>query len=1505
MLFTCLAANAQLVARFSGTNLSGCAPILTSFTDESAGNPNAWKWDLGNGTVSYLQNPSVTYFVPGTYNVKLVIRNAAGQDSITKAAYVHVYAPPVVDFVASQTSGCDLVNARFTDLSNAANSWQWDFGDGIFSSEHNPAHTYSQGGNYNVSLKVLNGDGCSFTLVKQAYINVHKATAGFTYRIPNRCIPTSVQFQNTSAGNGRLQYKWFFGNGDTAASINPIYNYALAGTYTVKLVASNEFGCVDSFLQTVTVAAPVNASFNADITGSCVAPVSIRFTNQMLPGNNYTWDFGDTTYTSIPNPVHIYRDTGSYTVKLIIRNSNGCVDSVIKNNYINIQKPFASVKNLPDSGCTGMTKQLTALSKGSDSIVAYRWDFGDGASSTVKTPTHIFSGDRYFTVSLITTGLSGCKDTLIMPAAIRTGIKPVADFSAEVLEACAQSRISFFDRTIGNVTQWQWNFGDNGQAFEQNPAYRFTDTGHLAAELIAFNGGCADTATRYRYVYIKPSVAKFKFDFNCENPYRFTFTNLALGADEWIWNFGDGITSTERHPVHVYSDTGAYLVSLSTINNSTGCNGYKGKEVVTTEVLPSFFASDTIVCKGNSIVFTATINSDEVNRFLWDFGDGSVEASLENFITHEYREPGDYTVKLITLNKVNCRDSVVKTNYISVKKVTANFGIPVTVVCTGQSVQFTDSTVVSPGSHITRWHWYYGDGQTDTLTAAPFSHSYAAKGNYAVTLTAIDNNGCTGTFTAPVSVTVKTAWASFRPEDSVKCTNTEMRFICPFNEPGVTYQWDFGDGETSDRQIPRHSYAVEGSYYVKLKVSLIEGCADSFALEHPVTIEDPVAKFTISDSFRSCPPLIVEFDNNSQKTVDEWWNFGYGTSIHASDPSHFYSYPGIYTASLTVSGRGGCTRSMSRTIEVKGPKGSLQYGPLNFCQAPASVTFTALTTDATSFTWDFNDGSTVNNSDSIVTHLYTNSGRYTPKLMLVDNEGCRVPVQGTDTIYFTKLKAGFRFADTNTCNNGYISFIDASVSAGNIVSYNWRFGDGTQENNLMNPSHHYVAEGTYYPKLHVVTADGCIDSFTATVPVTVALLPDIAINPSLDSGCSPLHVSLDGINNSAHTMVTSWQWDFGNGNTSSRQNAEEQLYTVPGIYSVSLTATGVNGCKATTQRNIIVHAPPTVVISGATTICKDGSTTLTASGAQSYEWASSAGALSCTSCSSITVAPASATLFTVIATNGNGCLSYDTVPVRVVQPFVLTYSDSVKVCAGNKVQLNVAGAEMYEWIPSAGLENNLTSSPTTQANESVQYKVIGRDSNGCYADTGFVNLVVQQVPQVYAGADRQVAPGTTIELIPVVSPDVREVVWSPTGDVFRNADYAIVVKPYMNTEYTVTARNVSGCTSTDKINIAVANANLHGGLFVPNTFSPNGDGANDIFYPRAGSNIKVNRLKILNRHGVIVFEKANFYTNDVTAGWDGKVRGSRQPVDVYVYALEIVESNGKTKLLSGNISLIY
>ena len=214
---------AQLTANFTTSNSAGCAPLVVAFSDSSSGNPASWAWDLGNGTTSILQNPSVAYFEPGTYSVKLVVKNSFGVDSVTKVNYITVYSSPIINFNASALTGCFPLTTQFSDYSmpgsGSITRWEWDFGDGNLSSEQNPQHTYTATGNFNVSLRAINSYGCITSKTVNSLIHIATGVkADFSNSSSKSCnAPATITFSNKATGTGSLNYQWDFGDGTTSA----------------------------------------------------------------------------------------------------------------------------------------------------------------------------------------------------------------------------------------------------------------------------------------------------------------------------------------------------------------------------------------------------------------------------------------------------------------------------------------------------------------------------------------------------------------------------------------------------------------------------------------------------------------------------------------------------------------------------------------------------------------------------------------------------------------------------------------------------------------------------------------------------------------------------------------------------------------------------------------------------------------------------------------------------------------------------------------------------------------------------------------------------------------------------------------------------------------------------------------------------------------------------------------------------------------------------------------
>ena len=1581
-LFATSISEAQLHADFVATPDAGCAPLIVNFNDFSSGNPSSWKWDLGNGTSSILQNPSVTYFNPGQYTIKLVVKNASGADSIIKTSFINVYALPQIKFAGSPISGCVPLPVTFNDQSlpgsGSISGWEWDFGDGNLSSNQNPSHIYTAPGKYNVSLRAVNNFGCINSATKAEFIEVYNTVkANFTNTLPNTCNqPANINFTNSSTGAG-LSYQWQFGDGSTSTVANPSHLYNV-GTYTVSLIVFNangcsdtivkpglislgnvkadfsapsvicqgtkvnflntsspaasgatwnfgdgsssnvmnpvkifantgnfdvklisDFGaCKDSVIKPVQVVAKPKIDFSGGPTVSCKAPLTVNFTSNTTGGNIYSWDFGDGTSSSLANPSHTYFTEGFYSVKLTFTNAGGCKDSVIKKDFVKIKAPVVSISNLPQKGCAPLTNSFSANVNSVDPLTGYLWDFGDGITSVLSSPTHTYTIPGAYTVRLFYTTSSGCTDSVKVVNGILVGSKPGVEFSANPRNICAETEINFDDLSTGNPDEWLWLFGDGSTSVSQNPKHLYNDSGYFSVTLIAIDKGCPDTLVKPKYVHVNPPIARFSYATNCNQPGHTVFTDNSIGADSWKWDFGDGTSSTAQNPVHDYAQSGLYLVALTVTNNTTRCDYTKISPVDVVREIPDFTSSVTSVCK-NDPVFFKVVNSipGNINSYTWRFGDGISTTVTSNSISHSYTESGNYNVTLILNTRNGCKDSIIKPLAIKVDGPTAVFKSLTPGSCENSAVIFIDSSYANGANSISGWQWNWGDGTVQTLTGTGFQHVYTAPGNYSVSLKVTDNNGCSDSVMHLNTVIISKPVAAFKG-DTLSCTSHDIAFSNLSTGPGLTYTWNFGDGTTSTQRSPLHTYNNEGIYSVSLAIKDKYGCTDFISKTNYVRIADAVANFTVSDTAINCPPLIVNFINTSANYSTYTWDFGDGTKSSTVNPSHFYAMPGTFNAILTIQGPGGCSDSKSVQIKIKGPLGSFQYSNIAGCK-PLQTNFKATTEKNTTFVWDFSDGSTNVTPDSIVSHTYQTAGSYLPKMILIDTAGCKVPIYGIDSIKVYEVIASFTNATGVLCDSGIVTFNSTSTSNDVITNYFWTFGDkGTST--LSDPVHKYTVAGNYNAKLWITSKYGCTDSAIATAPVKVVDRPHITIggNPG---ACTPALLTFTGLISVPDTSSLRWKWDFANGNVSTLQNPPSQNFMSTGSYSVQAIATNSSGCSDTAIKIAEAYPLPDMNLTHDTTLCKGASVILKANNAQAYSW-SPVRNLSCSNCAGPVSTPDSAITYFVTGKSNKGCVSIDSVFIDVKLPNTVKVSSADTVCYGSSTKLLARGAEVYNWSPAKDLDDSRIASPVATPQATTNYKVVGSDTKGCFTSSAFVPVKVYPMPVVTAGLDQTVNVGKSLDIVPQISPDVIGVNWSPsTGIIARNYP-GITVKPAQSTEYTILVKNEGGCFAEDKIAVYVMCDNSN--VFVPNTFSPNGDGVNDVFYPRGNGVFNIKNLVVFNRWGEVVFEKANFHANDALAGWNGTYKGRKLSPDVFVYTLEVLCSNNQSLVFKGNVALV-
>jgi len=311
---------------------------------------------------------------------------------------------PIASFTASKTSALVAEVITFTNQSDNASTYAWDFGDGTASTSDNPTHAFSSDGAFNVELTAT-GEGGSNTASQTITVAYPDPVAAFTMDKSSADVNEIITFTNTS--ENATSYSWSFGDGATSTEVSLTHSYSEDGTFTVQLTATGPGGATNSASETVTIIYPDPvADFTMD--KSVANPgETITFTNESEYAESYSWDFGDGTTSTVTDPTHSYAAVGIYTVQLTATGFNGGTHTY--STAVNIiPPPVADFTWDPLSPNAGETITFTNQSTNATS---YSWDFDDGTTSTAENPTHVYSIDGTFNVQLIASG-DGGKDTI-------------------------------------------------------------------------------------------------------------------------------------------------------------------------------------------------------------------------------------------------------------------------------------------------------------------------------------------------------------------------------------------------------------------------------------------------------------------------------------------------------------------------------------------------------------------------------------------------------------------------------------------------------------------------------------------------------------------------------------------------------------------------------------------------------------------------------------------------------------------------------------------------------------------------------------------------------------------------------------------------------------------------------------------------------------------------------------------------------------------------------------
>lgn len=1150
----------------------GIAPVTAS----------EWYWDYGDGQIDTLFNSNPfthTYTTYGSFTIKHSIKNTGGCNPVAPNKIVQVNAQPFATFNISP-AGClpasglvQFTSTAFAPDGQTVTGHLWNFGDPNANAGNpntstlaNPTHTYSVVGPYTIMYTATTINGCSKDTIVNTTFN--KTPAVVFASLTDVCANASpFNITQGSVTNGVPVTELYAGPGIVNGATGQ-FDPAVAGvgTHTIWYYAtSTTGGCVDSASQTITVKSLLVASFTFPTT--CLANGTVQFTNNSTTGVNYSWDFGDGSPLDFTfSPSHTYTGTGPYNVTLSVTSATGCPNSSTQPVTVRIKPIFSLTPIAPVCGSVAAFN-ITNITI-TNGVAGSGVFSGPGITNNViGTFDPTVSGPGAHVIKYIFTTSLGCVDSVSQT--INVNPAPFASFTFPTT-CLANGIVQFTNNSTGGITN-AWDFGDGSPLDNTtSPAHNFAGSGPYNVKLTVTGNGCSKDTTVAVSVRVKPILAYPLLTSVCSNVPSFSVDSVSITngvTGSGIYS-GNGITNGANGTFDP-SLAGVGTHTIKYVFTSTlGCSDSITRTITVKAVPFASFTFPTVCLPNSTVQFTNA--STGGTSYSWDFGDGSPIVTATS-PAHTYTGSGPYNVKLTVLSNGCSKDTTIAVS-VRVKPILSFSNL--SSVCVNVPAYSIDSATVTNG--VTGTGVYSGNGITNGA-AGTFNPAIAGVGSHTIKYVFTSTLGCLDSITRTIVVKA-IPFASFTfptnclPNNTVQFTNTSTG--------GINYSWDFGDGSPVVTTLsPAHNFAGSGPYNVKLTV-LSNGCSKDTTIAVTVRVQPVLAFRALSSVCANVPAYSIDSATVTNGVTGTGLYSGNGiTNVNTGIFNPSIAGVGTHTIKYVFTSSLGCKDSISKTITVKAiPFSSFTFPSI--CLPNNTVQFTNASTGATSYIWDFGDGSPIVTLVSPA-HAYTGSGPYNVKLTVLSN-GCNkdttipVTVRVKPMLSFTPIAAVCANLAPYTITGGSVT---NGVTGTGIYSGQGIINGAT---GLFNPALANLGNNTI--KFIFTSTLGCIDSVSQVI--TVKGVPKAGFT-------FPTTCLANGTVNFTDTSklpsgVPSYLWNFGEpssgvSNTSAIRNAQHS-YSGAGPYNVKLLV-NINGCSDSITNPITVRIQPQLNFPVPSSVC--------------------------------------------------------------------------------------------------------------------------------------------------------------------------------------------------------------------------------------------------------------------------------------------------------------------------------
>ena len=1225
------------------------------------------------------------------------------------------------------------------------------------------------------------------------------------------------------------------------------------------------------------VAQTPTANFTATPLSVCAgSPVNFTNTssaNGASPIVFNSWNFGDGVSFVGQNATHVYDTPGTYPVTLVVTNANGTADAEVKPGYITVKPAPTASFSILGQGCTVPLTLTFNNTSSTGAGFTYAWNFGPNQNSNVQNPpsqTYNLVGTNQISLS-VTNPTTGCSSTVVQQI-------EVSNYQAQInlpTVVCLGQPVSFTDNSTAGANSWSWNFGVNqGTSTEQNPTYTYNTAGTYTVQLASQNtvSGCTGSTSASITVQPTPTPSFTATPLTNCAPSVVNFVNTSIGGVSYSWDFGNGppITGTTP-PAQTYPINGSYPVSL-TMTTALGCQGTTTipAYINVTDVEADFTANVTGGCAPLSVIFTNNSTSpnptsNPIVSWNWNFGNGT--SNLQNPPAQVY-QVGVYDVSLTVTTQSGCTKTFTIEDYIKVGLINSvNFTVDTLVNCIKTDFEFTSfvsTTPSNPDSTEITYYWEFGEGGSDgTSTDQNPTYQFTSDTGYFSVMLVVDYRGCKDTLEIDSLIYINAPISKFTPAETLFCNPSSFPVALQITDDAthgiinddvqMIWKWDDGTPNTilddpelddSDLGSVTHNFGAYGTFTVEQVIhNYTTGCSDSTTRTIDISMVEP--GFTLSNDSICQGDSLFMYDASSTWMTPpnphplETWEFDMGNNtapvIMGDTANYVYQTAGSYIIEMTVTNSVGCSDSITLPVRVLDlPFAVLSSDPVIGC-SPLLVNFTNTSISLNnlalaSFDYTFSDDNTTvttNSVNSPVSHIFNGTGTFYAELTATDVFGCS-SLPASNPITITKPSSFFS-VDNVICNGDSINTTNTSTGVAPL-SYEW-FVDGTPLSTDLNSSAVFnesnvtlgVTSAIHTVTLITTDGNGCKDTIGNLITVSIPFaIPTYSFSgAAIDSSGNFTCPPI--FVSLSDTSISYGSIDLWGWNFEPAGSSDDE--TASAVYAFSgyydLILTVTDEYGCTADTLIDDY----VIIGGPSGV---------------PDWSQGAGV--CSQGASFTVANPQ-NVFSSIWEMGDGDTTFNQLN------FNYNYADSGTYTPGVTLYDSLGCDVFYPLLPITVYDDGLTAGFTVSPNPVEE---------GALAVTN----------------DQSTTTGA-----PIVT-----WAWDFGNDqsvvVLNNSDQSTSYAVGGTFDITLIVTDAIGCVDSITQSIFVKDPEI----WVPNVFTPNGDGSNDIFnLPFDG--FKTYNITITNRWGNVVWDRVKDDAKPLLL-WDGTDDGGADCTDgVYFYML--------------------